>query len=145
MDLFFPSWRLVCCRKHRSDPDSASVCASDLCLAAPPHMASSLLKILRHRLGNEPPKGFEDDDLILVDASFYFIFGSSAAFSIDAVFSLFKPWHHTALPHRCFYASKMPLHQLTGVLASDGVPGSSCRDSVVFGSFSKGLSVSLLL
>jgi hypothetical protein len=65
--------------------------------------------------------------------------------SLDGVFSLFKPFNNKALPHRCFHASETPLLQLTDDLASDDVPGSCCRDSIVIGFFSKDLSVRLLL
>jgi hypothetical protein len=108
-------------------------------------LTTSPLEILYHRLGSEPPTGFEDGDFIPIDASFNIIFGSPVMFPFDGVFSHLKPMHGEALPHHCNLASTTPLLQFAGVLFSSGSSGSSFRDFVVFGFFLKALDVTLLL
>jgi hypothetical protein len=86
------------CRAHQSASVPRSVCTICPSQAATRPAASSLLQFPRHRLGSEPPPGFEDNDPLHADAVFSYIFGSPATPSLDGVFSLFKPLHSKALP-----------------------------------------------
>jgi hypothetical protein len=59
--------------------------------AALPQHTSSLLKTLRHRHGNDPSIGFEDNDHLPVGNISNFTFGSQVMPLLDAAFKLLKP------------------------------------------------------
>lgn len=114
-------------RTYRESPVlvSTSVMSTNQAAASPP--ATNALKILRHRLGSEPPAGLEDEHLLHADARIIFTFGSSATIFFDSVFNPFKPTHVVAPPLHCIHASPTPLLQLAG-----GLPrcASSSQDEV---------------
>jgi hypothetical protein len=107
--------------------------------------ASCPLKLLRHRLGSEPPTGSEDDDLLHADAGFNLIFGTSAMHYPDGVFNHFKPTLAEVLPLHCNHTLATPLLQFTGDMPVADAPRSSSRYLTVNGCFFKDLAVSLLL
>jgi hypothetical protein len=75
---------------HRLLPAPASTFAANPHHAAQLHSTSSLLKILRHRVGSEPPPRSVEDEKS-DDDSFNFILGSPTMFLLDVVHILFKP------------------------------------------------------
>lgn len=135
-----PSWR-----PYRRRTLRFAGCIIHLGQAASSPTASSLLKLLCHRFGSEPPTTSEGDAFLPTNVNIYFILGSLVTFSLDRVFVFLEPSSSKALSHRCIHAYVTPLLQLNGDLLSGGVPGFGLRDSVVICSFSKDQYVRSLL
>jgi hypothetical protein len=112
--VFWWSFRCHLCRRTHQAAGPVSGLSVNLFQAALLHPASSPLKSIRHRLGSEPPTGYEDDDPLLADDGYNHIRESSAILSLDGVFGLYKPTLCEAIPHHC------NLLQFAGVLPFSG-------------------------
>jgi hypothetical protein len=87
--VFWWLFRCHLCRRTHQAVGPVSGLSVNLFQAALLHLASSPLKSIRHRLGSEPPTGYEDDDPLLADDGYNHIHESSAIHSLLTASSAF--------------------------------------------------------